>query len=271
MPLLSYTNRNVHIFSLYVLGLFATLCGSFAACSQGDAYTTSNAHSHNDYNNTQPFFGAYAENFGSIEADIFLHNDSLIVGHHLADTQYHRTLEHMYLAPLEQQVESNKGFPYKNSQLPLQVMIDLKTEGQPTLRKLVEILQHYPALIQSNKIQFVMSGNRPPDSLFASYPPYIWFDGVLSKQYPPAALSKIVMLSDDMKNYTRWNGVTALPDTDYQRLESAVQYAHRLQKKVRFWDAPDSIPAWNELIRLRVDYINTDHIPGLAAFLRRIR
>jgi alkaline phosphatase len=147
-------------------------------------------------------------------------------------------------------------------------MIDLKTEGQPTLRKLVEVLQHYPALIQSKNLQFVISGNRPADSLFASYPAYIWFDGVLSRQYTSAALSKIVMLSDDMKNYTRWDGTTVLPDTAYRRLDSMVQYAHHLQKKIRFWDAPDSINAWQELMRLQVDYINTDHIPELAAYLQ---
>jgi len=249
--------------------LFVMACLAGCSNAQEGMYSTANAHSHNDYNNTNPFFGAYAENFGSIEADIFLHNDSLIVGHNLADTQYHRTLELMYLAPLEQQVERNKGTPYKDSHLPLQVMIDLKTEGQPTLGKLVNILQHYPALIQSKNIQFVISGNRPADSLFASYPAYIWFDGILSKQYAPAALSKIVMLSDDMKHYTKWDGKSALAKPDYLKLDSMVHYAHQLQKKVRFWDAPDSLPAWKELVKLQVDYINTDRIPELSSFFRQ--
>lgn len=263
MTLIQSIERKIYLFLLAI----SFLPG--AACTQQPVYTTSNAHSHNDYNNTNPFFGAYAESFGSIEADIFLHHDSLIVGHNWADTQYHRTLENMYLAPLQQRVALNNGNPYKDRSRRLQLMIDLKTEGTPTLRKLVEVLGHYPALIHSKNIQFVMSGNRPADSLFAAYPPYIWFDGVLSKQYSPAALSKIVMLSDDLKDYTHWNGMTPLADSDYRRLESMVQYAHRLQKKIRFWDAPDSTNAWNELMRLHVDYINTDHIPELASFLQR--
>ncbi|MEO7488793.1 MAG: alkaline phosphatase, partial [Ferruginibacter sp.] len=44
-------------------------------------YTVANAHSHNDYNQHSPYFQAYTEGFGSIEADIHLRNGALIVGH----------------------------------------------------------------------------------------------------------------------------------------------------------------------------------------------
>jgi alkaline phosphatase len=44
--------------------------------------------------------------------------------------------------------------------------------------------------------------------------------------------------------------------------------AHRLHKKIRFWDAPDSQPAWKTFMDLQVDYINTDHIQQLADFLK---
>ena len=50
-------------------------------------YTPSNAHSHNDYENPIPFFTAYEQGFGSIEADIFYFNDSLFVGHTFGDIQ----------------------------------------------------------------------------------------------------------------------------------------------------------------------------------------
>ena len=41
---------------------------------QSQPYSTANAHSHNDYEQKQPFTLAYNELFGSIEADIFLVN-----------------------------------------------------------------------------------------------------------------------------------------------------------------------------------------------------
>jgi len=252
----------------YVL-LAVFLCLSGIAYSQTNAYTTANAHSHNEYENKSPFFGAYAETFGSIEADIFLRHDSLIIGHKEEDLQYKRTLENLYLRPLEAYAAHNNGLPFKDSTRQLQLMIDMKTEGQSTLNRLVEVLQHYPLLIHSHNIQFVISGNRPADSLFTSYPPYIWFDGELSRQYSSGALSRIVMLSDDLKKYTKWDGKATLAAPDYHRLDSMVHYAHHLQKKVRFWDAPDFTGAWNELMKLQVDYINTDRISELSSFFRQ--
>ena len=72
----------------------------FKTNAQSIHYTTTNAHSHNDYENKFPFATAYNEKFGSIESDIFLWNDSLIVGHTQNDIQYKRTLEALYLNPL---------------------------------------------------------------------------------------------------------------------------------------------------------------------------
>jgi alkaline phosphatase len=36
---------------------------------------------------------------------------------------------------------------------------------------------------------------------------------------------------------------------------------------VRFWDAPDFPQGWQQLMRLRVDFINTDHIQQLVDYL----
>jgi alkaline phosphatase len=41
-------------------------------------------------------------------------------------------------------------------------------------------------------------------------------------------------------------------------------------KKLRFWNAPDTINAWYELMNARVDYINTDHIDQAAQFMRQL-
>lgn len=49
--------------------LFFNIKSGFA---QEKEYTVANAHSHNDYEQPNPFFEAYGEQFGSIEAAIFL-------------------------------------------------------------------------------------------------------------------------------------------------------------------------------------------------------
>jgi alkaline phosphatase len=76
------------------------------------------------------------------------------------------------------------------------------------------------------------------------------------------------MLSDDFKKYSWWNGSDSLLQKDRKIITAMIGKAHRLHKKIRFWDAPDSQPAWKTFMDLQVDYINTDHIQQLADFLK---
>jgi alkaline phosphatase len=146
-------------------------------------------------------------------------------------------------------------------------MIDIKTDSVNTLNKFIEILHHYPSIIQCNKIKFTISGNRPSPDSFINYPSYIYFDGVLGKKYSTQALSKIVMLSDNFKNFSLWNGEGAIAPKEVEAIKNAIKKAHGLQKKVRFWNAPDNNGGWKFFMQQQVDYINTDHISTLAKFL----
>ena len=246
--------------------LLAMVIGGLQA--QPGVYTASNAHSHNDYEQKTPFWLAYNEGFGSIEADIFLRQDSLVVAHNERELALQRTLEAWYLEPLRQSVRKNGGRPFANGAAPLQVLIDLKTDSIRTLARLVEVLGKYPDLTGNPNIKFVITGNRPASSLWPGYPSWIWFDGVLSEQYSQAALNKVVMLSDDFKSFSKWNGKGIIPADEWAALQTAVKKAHQWKKTVRFWDAPDFINAWYQFMHLEVDYINTDNIRELSAFLR---
>ena len=241
--------------------------GSFA---QPVVYSTANAHSHNDYEQPVPLYTAYYSGFGSIEADIFLINDSLLVAHTPADLNKHRTLENMYLKPLAAFIENNRGYVYADTSRKLQLMIDIKTDAKSTLNKLIALLQQYPVLIRTNSLQIVISGNRPDPTNFASYPSCIWFDGVLDMHYSKEAMTRIAMLSDDLKKYTRWDGNGTIPARELNKLQGLVAYAHQLHKPVRFWGAPDFMDAWYQFIQLHVDFINTDSIKALSAFLKQL-
>jgi alkaline phosphatase len=245
-----------------VLILFVT-----AAKAQPVNYTVSNAHSHNDYEQKMPFWLAYNHGFGSIEADIFLLNDSLYIAHDTIELKARRTLEAYYLQPLAKVVSKNRNYPYADSTRHLQLLIDIKTDSIHTLDKLISVLQTYPALINNRMIKFVITGNRPDQSLFTSYPSFVSFDGELFKNYSKEALTRISLLSDDFKNYVQWKGAGTPTPNELAVLTTAVNKAHQLGKPVRFWDSPDFINAWKQFIHLGVDYINTDHIPELSSFL----
>jgi alkaline phosphatase len=148
------------------------------------------------------------------------------------------------------------------------MLIDIKTDSVNTLDALISLLKKYPALINSPRLTWVISGNRPAAENFNSYPDFIWFDGELHQAYSTKALSRIRMLSDNLSRYTRWKGKDILPEKDSLLLKQIISKAHQLQKPVRFWDAPDFREAWETLMRLGVDYINTDHIAELSQQLK---
>lgn len=242
-------------------------CISMHVFAQHNNYSVSNAHSHNDYEQLNPFYEAWQNGFGSIEADIFLHDGKLLVAHEVRELNINRSLDSLYLKPLQAAIEKNKGYPYADKNKQLQLMIDIKSDSVATLNKLIEVLNNYPAVIHCNAIKIIISGKRPTPENFGDYPSYIYFDGVVSKNYSAKALSKIVMLSDNFKNYSLWNGSDTLSEKDRLRLSDAVEKAHALKKKIRFWNAPDNTNSWQTFMNLQVDYINTDRIKELAIFL----
>ena len=241
-----------------------------AATAQPTHYTVANTHSHNDYEQAIPFWMAWQERFGSIEADIWLVNGQVIVGHDKKEATAGRRLEDYYIRPLAACMAENHGHPYSDTTRSLMMLIDIKADSVATLDALIALLNKYPLLERSPAVKWVISGNRPPPDRYTSYPPFIAFDGVLHARYSHEALSRIVLMSDDLKDYTKWDGRSDLSGPDRDRLLTAIRSAHARHLPVRFWDAPDLPAAWRRLCDLRVDYINTDHIRELAAWLNSL-
>jgi alkaline phosphatase len=235
--------------------------------AQAQVYTSSNAHSHNDYEQPSPFWNAWKHQFGSIEADIFLADGQLIVAHDKLQVQQMRTLDSLYLLPLQQCINRNNGYVYADTAKKLQLMIDIKSEAIATLKKLTEKLAVFPSLINCTSLQIVISGNRPPAAEFTSWPSYIYFDGDLSKQYSPAELLRIPMLSANLAKFTSWKGEGAISIKEETVIRAMIDSAHLNGKKTRFWNIPDNTAGWKQLIKWGVDYINTDHIEKLGAFI----
>jgi alkaline phosphatase len=250
----------------WVVGLLA------AAVSVGaqPRYTTANLHAHNDYEQAFPFWQAYNAGFGSMEADVFLRNGQLLVAHTAAEIDSSRTLASLYLAPLRQLVERHQGYLAADTSYHLQLLIDLKTEAAATLDALVALLGSYPKLTACKALSLVITGNRPPMEQYGLYPAYLLFDGRFGAMPPPEAGKRIPLISENLARFANWNGKGIPTQRDQAQLDSAVAWAHALGKKVRFWNAPDTINAWYELMKTGVDYINTDHIDQAATFVRQL-
>lgn len=94
-------------------------------CGVGAAQPPVLIHSHNDYTRTVPFYQAYAQRVSSIEADVFLRDGVLVVGHDVEDLVPEMTFEKLYVEPLVTLFARNGGRAWKDSDQRLQLMVEL--------------------------------------------------------------------------------------------------------------------------------------------------
>lgn len=238
---------------------FLIIIGPLSLTAQS---TFPRTHSHNDYEQARPFKHAFEQGFHSIEADVWLVDGKLLVGHDKQDLREERTLESLYLAPLHKALRNKKN----KRTVPLQLLIDIKSEANATLEALTTLLGKWQNRLPANKVIFSISGNRPPIDRYASYPTYIQFDGRPGNTYKPEALAKVALISDSYANYLIKG--TQTPDT--ARMRKAVNAAHALGKPFRFWAHPDNEEGWMNMTKIGADFINTDHIDQLAAFMKQL-
>lgn len=251
------------------LSVLALLFTSTVYAQSPVRYTTAQAHSHNDYEQNIPFLRAYHQQFGSIEADIFLKNDSIFVAHEQEHITAKNTLSSLYLKPLLAQVEKNNGQIYPDKNLPLQLLIDLKTPGKETIPVLIRELQPYLKIFAPvGPVKIVLSGDVPTPQEFGQYPDYLFFDGRPEINYSKTQLERIGLISQSFGNYTKWNGKGILVKKEKEALEAVMKHVHGQGKKIRFWGTPDNINAWKMLMNMGIDYLNTDKVEELGPYLR---
>ncbi|MFD8225548.1 phosphatidylinositol-specific phospholipase C/glycerophosphodiester phosphodiesterase family protein [Streptomyces massasporeus] len=239
------------------------------------------AHAHNDYEHPRPLLDALDHRFGSVEADIYLVDGQLLVAHDPEDLDPTRTLESLYLDPLAARVRAHHGSVYRGYRGSLQLLIDIKTEGSSTYLELDRHLRRYRHLfttcargrVHRGPVTAVISGDRAARApMEAQTVRRAFYDGRLADLGSQAPASFIPLISDNWTLNFTWQGVGVFPDAERQKLRGIMKTAHRRGQKVRFWATPDLAgPArdavWGELLAAGVDYLNTDDLAGLEAFL----
>ncbi|SBT94407.1 Glycerophosphoryl diester phosphodiesterase family protein [Streptomyces sp. DI166] len=240
------------------------------------------AHAHNDYEHPRPLLDALDHRFGSVEADIYLVGDQLLVAHDPEDLDPARTLESLYLDPLAARVRAHHGTVYRGHRRPLQLLVDIKTEGASTYLELDRHLRRYRHLfttyahgrVHRGPVTAVISGDRAARApMEAQHVRRAFYDGRLTDLGSPAPASLIPLISDNWTNHFAWRGAGAFPDAERHKLTAIMRAAHSRGQRVRFWATPD-LPGperdalWTELLAADVDHLNTDDLAGLEAFLQ---
>ncbi|HJZ55429.1 MAG TPA: hypothetical protein VKE74_10745 [Gemmataceae bacterium] len=98
------------------------------------------AHAHNDDEHKRLLFDALDQGFCSVEADIWVSKDGLLVGHTPLDLKPGRTLQKLDLDPLRERVRANGGEVFKDGP-PFHLLVDVKTDAKATYAELALAVQ----------------------------------------------------------------------------------------------------------------------------------
>jgi len=256
-------------------------------------------HSHNDYWREVPLLTALSYGVASVEADVWLLNGTLFVGHEMAALTPNRTFESLYVNPLLQilafqnpidvftgnQTSPNGVFD-TDSGRPLQLLVDIKTDGNEALPFVLRALGPLRSkgylttfandTLSTSAITVVGTGNSPLDGVKALDPRDYFFDAPLTQLTDPSlnttwgpTLSPIA--STDWATAVDWSGIGNISDAQLSNLTKFVQDAHAVGIKARYWDLPGwpinaRTALWNQLMLSGVDWLNADDLKAAAEF-----
>lgn len=235
------------------------------------------AHAHNDYEHARPLEDALSHGFVSVEADIWLVDGALLVAHEREDVKPERTLESLYLDPLQARVKQGSGKVIDQTE-PFYLMIDFKSDGpqtlaalQPVLAKYSEMLTHFKGdKTERRAVTIVLSGDRPapnwweqPERLFAlDGRPEDLERNTLGPAYIP-------WISDNYFNHFAWLGYGDCPAKESEKRKQFTQAAHAQGRIVRFWAAPGTEELWSNFRTTGVDLLNADDLARFEEWARK--
>lgn len=255
-----------------VMLLVVTAAATTAAA--GEAVPLPRAHAHNDYHHPRPLLDALAHGFCSVEADVFLADGQLLIGHDRSELRAGRTLTSLYLEPLRQRIRKEGGSVYGGARQ-FTLLVDVKTEAEPAYGALRAVLADYADILtvvdgdgpKPGGVTVVVSGNRARDLIAADTPRFCGIDGRLSDLESDAPAHLLPLLSDRWGKHFEWRGAGPMPDQEKDKLARLVARAHEKGRRVRFWATPEKPTLWLALEEAGVDLIGTDQLAALQSHL----
>lgn len=179
-------------------------------------------HSHNDYERRVPLFDAIHAGCTGVEADVWLFDEELYVGHTIHSLTRNRTFTAMYIDPLLHLLDQmNLATDFSNDthhgvfdvepSQPLVLLVDFKTNGHdlfPVVSQHLEALREKDYLtywngthVNSRAITVVGTGNTPYDMVVASHSRRdIFFDAPLGRLWAPPSPPPLNPTSDQKRN-----------------------------------------------------------------------
>ncbi|MCX6296543.1 MAG: phosphatidylinositol-specific phospholipase C/glycerophosphodiester phosphodiesterase family protein [Bacteroidetes bacterium] len=234
-----------------------------------------NAHSHNDYKQQHPLTDALKNKFISIEADIFLINDQLIISHTYPLFKKHNTLEYLYLKPLLDSCDKHNGKVYEGCNESLTLLIEIKSDKEKTYPVLKKLLEKYQSILSKYEngtvifkgVTVIITGKKPYSIMENEQIRLAFIDEDLLQIDKPYNKSLCPLASTKYANVLKWKGKGKFPNDEKNKLISLTAEVHLQGKKMRLWASPENKYVWSELLNCGVDLINTNELEKLHLFL----
>ncbi|TPG71898.1 hypothetical protein [Hymenobacter nivis] len=254
--------------------LVASLCFLATARAQPTGFQPAaplgQGHSHNDYWRPHPLFDALALGFQSVEADVFLVDSTLLVGHEAAALRPGRTLESLYLDPLRQLGAGRYARPAE-----LWLFIDVKTDGPATYARLRRVLARYAPLLTTplhprpNGVRVILTGGYPRAEVLADTSRLVFLDGQLPVDLRPELAAAIPTVNADWQVHFHWTGQGPQPAAEAAQLRQWDALARRSGQRIRFWNLAAATPAqrravWQALLAYPSLLVGADELAELA-------
>lgn len=269
--------------------LLRSLIAGLAACSAGPAGAVggdvvevgaaSILHGHNDYLQPRPLQTALELGLGSVEADVFLADGELRVGHERWQLRAGRTLASMYLEPLAAFARAHGGRVRGDAEA-FVLLVDVKADAAavwPVLQAELARFASEPRLLthfvgdrcEPGAVTVLLSGARPFAEVATARERWCALDGRPAdlERVPPLSPTLVPWISEAWTTMSTWRGYDELEAGEHERIRALAAAVHAAGRELRFWGAPDRPEAWALLRELGVDRIGTDRPKAAAAWV----
>ncbi|KAK4502043.1 hypothetical protein PRZ48_007854 [Zasmidium cellare] len=256
-----------------------------------------NFHSHNDYWRAIPFYSALSVGAISVEADVWLKNGTLHVGHEESALTAARTFDALYIQPILSVLRAQNPNSSYVSSLPtkngvydtsggqtLYLFVDVKTNGTTTFPYVVKALEPLRAAgylttwngtgVTTGPVTVIGTGNTPLNQVQPVTPRDYFYDAplpTLNSTFSNITASVSPIASTSFSSQFGAVRNATFNSTQEALLREQISTAHSKGILVRYWDQPGwpvntRNALWRKLWDEGADLLNVDDLEGAANF-----
>ncbi len=247
------------VFLLFVLGQTA---------SERPA-THPGLHAHNDYYHKKPLIEALELGFDSVEADVFLSKDDLLIGHFSVELRPERSLKKLYLEPLAKMHEAK-------TLKPMWLLVDIKSaDGVAAAKLLSKQLEEFPGLFcrwdkdvpDKAPVKVILSGNMPIAWVKEQSSRQMCLDGREPDLGIAGKTGVTPWVSEPWTKHFTFKGKGEMPADQKEKLKAMASKAKAAGQQLRLWGAPDTPDTWKAQRDAGVQRIGTDKLADLKKYM----